>query len=279
MISLGEAKKGRGLDDVLKDIIPGTVEEFKNPVGGSQRYSHLFHFYERMLDYDLSNIKRCYLNEKIKTIDEHVGEIAEQIPDIFPPLEINALLQATLPYEGRLFYSLVTGMFITRLLQSSFDAGYNDFILDTTVLPEIHDIAKKLCGTPEKRLNLKVIGNVGSFGNSARYCSVLSNGNADFYGFGALDCRFELHGRVIAAAQDCTNSEFIFYDAMGKPVNINRGIHRTQDSTFKTTVRENIPILRETIPKNRGNKIYFINEQGEEEVVRNFDDGNYHKKY
>ena len=62
------------------------------------------------------------------------------------------------------------GLFISALIQNSYNAGYNHFQLNTQVLKERNYLAYDLKGIPENPLHLVVNGNVGdSFGQYSSY--------------------------------------------------------------------------------------------------------------
>ena len=264
------ARKGKGFDDVVKGLVLGTIDTSKDPVVIARPFEQLFEQYKQMLQYDLNNVQTYFQHlGGGKTLEQHVQEIAQEVSDVLNPAQINAVLQATLPYEDVLSYPFVTGILITRLLQNSYDAGNNDFALDTSTLPLLENLASRLCGTLERKVSLAVTGGVGnSFGLKARYCSFVSHGSAGMsYGYGALECRYEIYGGCISPAVDVSDSELIFHGEI-KNMKESHG-YKIQDSIFRTSYRENISELLMLVPCNRGNKIYFIDEAGKEELVRN----------
>src|SRR3989344_7879657 len=107
--------KRTSLGDLLKEHEVGKVE-VERKVEVKNRFGELCREYEEVLE------ARDYKG-KIKTID-----------DILAPSEINAFLQTTIGFEQHPEYDLRTGMFISQLIQKSYDAGNNDFVLNTQKL-------------------------------------------------------------------------------------------------------------------------------------------------
>jgi len=99
--------------------------------------------------------------------------------NILTPNQINKFLQNTMTYENHYAYSETTGLFISQLLQNSYDAGINNFTLNTTQLKDIHYLGREIKGTPEKPINITVIGNIGEvLGNRSQYSRFNIEGSA-----------------------------------------------------------------------------------------------------
>ena len=118
-------------------------DEKKKPKEGIPNLEGLLKKYEEVLELD-------YLE---------FAEAVNSIDQILEPEEINAFLQATIVFEDSKDYILNTGEFISKLIQNSYDKGYNNFILNTKSLIEIHSIGDKLEGAEKKPIEVTIEGN------------------------------------------------------------------------------------------------------------------------
>ncbi|MBI4453658.1 hypothetical protein HY636_03365 [Candidatus Woesearchaeota archaeon] len=170
--------------------------EDKINVIGENTFGELFREYER------------YMSEKGKTqknLDDMTG--------VLTPEDINEFLLTTKRFREYNEYSERTGEFITKLIQNSYDAGNNNFGLNTKKLKtSIGGLGRNLQGYPERILSLQIDGDVG-----------------DECGFRAAYC------------------------------------------TFKTSNSRTLNALLEQVPLIRGNKIYYINPNGSEEMISVFE--------
>ncbi|MFH1637759.1 MAG: hypothetical protein ABIB71_05025 [Candidatus Woesearchaeota archaeon] len=153
-----------------------------------------------------------------------------KIDSILEPDQINSFLQATVKYGDYRDYSWNTGDFITRLIQNSHEAGNNRFELNTKVLSkEIHGLGYKLKGREDNLLEIIVGGNTGYA------CCYEAENIGKFYIGGNAEC--------------------------------NCG-YKAKNSTFKTPIRETLQLLKTYVPKDKGNRIYFIEPNGKEKEIK-----------
>jgi len=125
-------------------------------------------------------------------------EELEKITAILTPIQINAVLQATIQHEKRQDYSFNTGLFVSHLIQNSYNHGNNGFTLNTKTLKELHDLGRGLEGTPDKPIELTIIGNTGDHcGSNSKYSSINILGNiGDNCGWAAENSRFNITGNT-----------------------------------------------------------------------------------
>ncbi|MFH1638130.1 MAG: hypothetical protein ABIB71_06915 [Candidatus Woesearchaeota archaeon] len=190
--------------------------------------------------------------EDFLTLDRwsKIYRTSAKITSVLKPEQINGFLQTTIRYEYHDNYSLSTGIFITRLIQNSHDEGNNMFMLNTKVLfRDIDGIGFELKGKWDKSLEIIVEGNVGndSFERAKNIGKLHIAGNAgDYCGRGAQNINELYIGGN--ARSEC-----------GKGVD---------DCTFKTPNMQTLQLLKETVSKGKGNKIYFIHPNKEEEEIK-----------
>ena len=255
-----DAKRGQGIDEVIAKLHPAPLEDIKKlTVLNPPDYAQLFQVYEQMLYFSAGGMG----SKGLELQAANAFGIAELISDVLSPLQIQGILQSTIAYENHQNYSTVTGIFVTRLIQNSFNAGYNDFVLHVPGEEEhrLKYFGGKLEGRSGQRVSLAVEGDVGiNFCWKTRYCNVVSHGNARIgYGEGAQESRFEHYGNSIFPAKNCAHCEFVFHGPI-KSFELASGM--TQNTLFKTSNREALGVLLLTIPHDKGNKIYFIDEYG-----------------
>ena len=128
MISLSEAKKGRGIDDVIAGMTPPLPEQFKSPFPTSQRYEKLFADYKFICkDYvRIRNKSRFVRDPNYRFLGK------KRLTDVLSPEEINWFLQSTIQYEHRedFHYELVgTGWVGVKLVPNSYRKSIKYFPL------------------------------------------------------------------------------------------------------------------------------------------------------
>ena len=117
---------------------------------------------------------------------------------IFGPSKIDLVLQRLLriPHEETCDVSL----YISALIQKSYDAGNNGFVLHTQDVP-LNNLCSRVKGSEgseEKRLNIRIYGDTGNYtGSSSRWCSVIHEGNAgNFYFHMAYSDKLFISGMI-----------------------------------------------------------------------------------
>lgn len=160
--------------------------------------------------------------------------------DVLNPAQIDLLLQHVLSSgEKRLVHFV--GSLANRLIQDSYDAGYNSFTL-TTGNFAIHSIGHGLEGSSSRKLEVTVNGNMGSFcGFSSSYASFLIKGDTQG-----------------SCAQLSEFSSYFFDGDIGWSC----GCH-SRKSMFITSNWETYKKLKKTVPKIQpgvlftGNKVKY----------------------
>lgn len=93
------------------------------------------------------------------------------IPEILPPEQINHFLQMTSAFETRPNYQKNTGLFLSHLIQNSYNAGHNNFHIDLNVFPPLDLLFAYVSGTKKRRLKATIKGTAGHI--VAEYCRYL----------------------------------------------------------------------------------------------------------
>lgn len=150
------------------------------------------------------------------------------ITNVLAPDQINKFLQITLAYKNQVGYHDLTGLFVTKLIQDSHNAGYNNFYLGTSAFKELHWIGAHL-----KRTQLTIKGDVGMHCGSRAKDSIFTiTGNVgDCCGVESLGSTFSVAGNVgDRCGTHASRSTFLVVGNVGD----NCG-HMTWNSTFSIT--------------------------------------------
>ncbi len=247
-------RKNTGLDGILSSYQPNIPEEPRKTVLENDWMSRLLEHYRQLLELEemtdshlfehyrqwlelgekrwnhlrmkprsplmwrarVEWFNEAYLNEDY--LDDHFTEP-------LTPFELNLFLQMTLLYEKAENYSRATGYLFNYLMERSYEAGFNDFILDTTNLHHPLHALGALKGVEDNPLQLTINGNVGTLvGCGARYAHIRVYGNAGSdFAYKAEHCRFWLSGNLEPTWNYSSNCLFLTdnklsYDTLCKHV-------------------------------------------------------------
>ncbi|HII15428.1 MAG TPA: hypothetical protein HA362_03875 [Nanoarchaeota archaeon] len=80
------------------------------------------------------------------------------------PEEIELFLHGSVEYEAHSNYQYVAGRFTTWLIQNSYNAGFNNFVLDTRILSRdsLAGLCTGLAGTVDAPIAVKITGSSGT---------------------------------------------------------------------------------------------------------------------
>ncbi|MBI4453218.1 hypothetical protein HY636_01090 [Candidatus Woesearchaeota archaeon] len=279
--SLGDGP-GNGLDDGLDDLIrrhtaQGPDERKDIQTAGERKFESILKKYEQALKMEATI--EC---------DFPMLYIYNEVDDVLTPKEIEEffkLIIAYEDYENYKNYQKCTTSIINLLIQISYNAGNNGFVLNTTNLTKpLDQLFGRIKGKHDNPINITVNGNVGvrcSF--DAKYLYVTINGDADmghavtasnssfvvngdvhdYYDLSNGCCSFIIN-RVIGGFVQHTDSSS--YTINGE-VEVRRFEVHSANCTFKTSNPNTLDVFLRHIPLFKGHKIYFINEDGNEKKV------------
>ena len=155
---------------------------------------------ERKVEYIIDDAVKSVLEKYAKlapspTFGEYQTQIFGLELLVLTPTQINIALQhiiQTTPKEDA--ESFVTGLFLTRLIQDSYQQGNETFLLNTQDT-QISNLAYRLEAT---NLKLTIKGNLGySCGSESKGCSYIFESDAkDNCGFNSRDCTYVIKGNV-----------------------------------------------------------------------------------
>jgi hypothetical protein len=226
-----EIKKGKHrIEDVLGLHTPQAVETVEAVVvDGNPEFDRIFAQLEEMY--------QCPI---------HDNEFYEQ--NVLTPTQITAFLQAvTLRYRHMAPYVIETGCFVNRLVQASYNAGHNGFVLMTTDPPQLAFLGDKLTGRgKDDMLRIRIECDAGMHCmTNMKYVSAHITGDVDDYFAGSSSVsNFFLEG---ACTPQCGNTQLCSY--------------RTNNKVARHWLEDRL--------KER-NRLVFIHEDGREELVRDY---------
>ncbi|MFH1638027.1 MAG: hypothetical protein ABIB71_06385 [Candidatus Woesearchaeota archaeon] len=207
------------------------------------------------------------------------------------PEKINAFLQATISYEEHKNHPLVTGAFISSLIQSSYNVGHNNFHLNANgIAKPLRFIGYRLEGKRKRPIQILIEGSAGeACGGKAnvliwndlklftynyrytedtsfdimvtRYCDFNSELFGDRCGNLARHSSFrgkEFGDNCGIEAKCCTFIGKVFGKGCGEDA---------YGCVFKTSSQESLERLMRYVEKSRSNKIYFTHPDGKEEKM------------
>ncbi len=180
-----EIRKRKGIDSLVSGYTPGKVEEKKETcVVGECDYLKLFKKYintQPLYPYLKLLLSMGSYTERVKYIDE-----------ILTPSEICSFVNLIEVHPHG-----CSGLFISRLIQNSYDAGYNDFSLNTQNL-KLEYLGAELCGSKNKKISLSIEGDAGyECGLNAKHIHLTLHGDAGTYlGHRAVRSIFTIHGLI-----------------------------------------------------------------------------------
>jgi len=137
--------------------------------------------------------------------------------DSLSPFQMDIVLQKIIQNRNLKSDGRAAGLMMAKLLQKSYNSGYNDFALATRN-SFISHIGTQLKGNVESLLNLTIYGNVGhSFGINSRDSDFTINGDANlWFGFGSENCSFTVDGKTgMWCGADSKNSIYLLYGSVG----------------------------------------------------------------
>ncbi|MBI4980397.1 hypothetical protein HZC30_02445 [Candidatus Woesearchaeota archaeon] len=148
-------KKGTGIDDLVRDYVPERVEEKPkaiSPVGDRltplyQKYRQVLELVEPKYDYYPPLSRKRYLDAELSFVTE-----------VLTPAEVDGFFQSVALFEDRESYPNIIISFLSKLIQNSYHAGYNNFSLHLDGLKPMRYLCCGLRGTPENPLSVSLFG-------------------------------------------------------------------------------------------------------------------------
>ncbi len=139
------------------------------------------------------------LLKKYQEVLAHDGRFLPSVDDLHDaptPEQIDQCLQSTAPFECHKNYEEHTGIFLSKLIQNSYEAGHNNFRLTTRTLTKNITYLDDFKGGYYRPIHITIDGNIGHMcGHDSSHARIELMGNAkDWCGDNAEDSTFIIHG-------------------------------------------------------------------------------------
>src|SRR3989344_3998270 len=263
-------KKGNNdLGDLVRDMnVPAPERERRVRIEGDAWLEETLQKYESSFDLK-------------KTYKEISYDVMSQSLPVLTSEQINQFIEATIEYEEHENYLDRTGLFATALIQTAYNAGFNDFVLEPKGTQPLNWIGVWLEGTQNNPIRLTNNAQTGkNCGALTKHSTITNNAQTGDY------CGHEAeHSTITNNAQ---TGDYCGYRAEHSTITNNAKTEdncglRAEHSTFKTNNPETLKeILRdisnlkinlylECTDTHSGNKIIFIHPDGTEEVIKDYE--------
>ncbi len=186
-------KKGTGLDRIVEKYMPQMLEEVRV----------LQHSHDCVLT-EVLPLYTAFLKQwsKDKNLYPFYGaerDAKERNLPVLTPEDIDRFLITTVPFEKRRWYDWITGIFVTQLLQNSYDAGYRQFVLSLHSVSNLSYIGQHLRRNKSDLLEVTLLGGNGThYGVNANGCTFILDSARPFSGLGAVNCTFKTRNPELA---------------------------------------------------------------------------------
>ena len=277
-----QAKKSEGLDAVIRNFTVGHLEEHRPlTVQGGSVLSALIQEYKQL-------ISRPLLINFFQSTEE-LYHHTEHIDVVLTPEEIRTLTPVILFTKGEndLGYR---GVFLNRLIQNSYNQGYNNFKVDLLTIATLH-IGSYLNAEKKRPLRLSVENGKGFFyahhahnlhldvnievfgyAHSVKNSQIMIEGNAAT-GLGNHSYRttFHVKGNVYnALAKDAQESTYIIDGDFEVGPNSQYSLNSARQCIFKARKMETAQTLLDNLIQGGDNLVYLLNPDGTEQLMRDF---------
>lgn len=284
MMITSKINRSRGLNDLLEGHVAQDVDKVREVE--VVREPLKFNNNEILLDY-VDSLNDC----------RTVLAFMREVKGVLTPEQINQFLQATTLFQDHVNYVDNTGVFVSKLIQNSCNAGYNDFVLNIPRMnKKLNHLGSNLSGYYSDNLRITVNGNLGDScfkyierctltingdvgddciesmvsseivlnGNGGRSCGTYERVGVDLTVNGNVGEFFGsgFQGSSLVLNGDCSDNwggscESSVLTFNGK---VGKRNHiKSRDCTFKTPILDNLKQFH----YNETSKVYLIEDDGE----------------
>ena len=183
--------------------------------------------------------------------------LRQNVEEVLLPCDLNLFLQQTRNYENNPHYQTNTGLFISQLIQNSYDAGNNEFVLDVHFLKPINFLAYNVSGTEERKVRAVVKGEVGNFCMKNAQHSIFTIGTAgNWCGEDATYSTFTIEKAGVRCGRRAQHSIFTIEETGDWC-----GEH-AHHSNFKTHNQQQYEQFKEYVSRSQDNTLYLLSSTG-----------------
>ena len=179
--------------------------------------------------------------------------LKNKIQEVLLPPNINLFLQQTREYEDHPNYQSFTGLFISQLIQNSYNAGNNNFELDVNTLKPVDNLAREVSGTKERMVRVVIKGEVGDLcGYQAQHVTFTIEKAGDWCGNSVRHSTFTIKEAGKYCGQYSQHSTFTIEEAG------NGCGFAAKNSTFKTHDSLQYERFKKSVSQDRSNELYLL---------------------
>jgi len=260
---MNTALKKKSLEESLSGHTSGTIEsERRVETVGEGKFGGVLDQYREFLD-------RNFITDGDLDVNAWV-RIRDQIKTVLSPAEINTFLQSTITNEDHSYYLLNTSIFLSGLIQTSYNDGNSLFDLNVQNLRPLSAMGAFLSGSQEQPLSVRVKGDVGThLGVSSNDVKFYLDGDTNYYcGDRANNSEFYVSGNVGVMTGFCSSN--CLFDLKSRVENIH--LVNEKGSTVLISDRESFEIIRKKYTAIHAealkyNNIYFVHPDGHKELL------------
>ena len=249
----------RELDKILGDFNPEAVEERKKMVSESSTIRDALQSFRQ-------NLKRF-------AGQEHYS-IFQDVSDVLTPVEIDTVLQLVQFEPINRTSAKQVVMYINKLIQNSYDAGFDQFTLNFQHFKDeghyFEKLLQKIKAKPVRRLTVELFGYCGNMlAGLCENITVAVHGDVLPYAFQcSKNCSFYIQGNVFDSlysfADESQGSTFY----LGGKIERRAKAQRINGCIFKTPYPNTLETLLLGVDGN--NRIILVHPDGHEEIKRDF---------
>ena len=260
-----QIKKGKGIEGLVEGFEGKPEEERQIELASSADMDRVVKQYGVFLgitkaDTSVESPSTAGRFDKIRT--------AQMCVEVLSPEQIASFMFMTHKFSAHLNYLTQTGQYASQLVQNSYDAGNNGFLLNAGENGDIGDLATWLKGEKERPIEVTIIGDYGAYwGHHSENCILHIRGNAGFScGKTSVNLIVEIDGNAGPSCGWFTKgSIFTINGDVGESCGFG-----SKKSTFKTPNRETLKTMFKEVPED--NRVVFIHPDGTEEIVREYNE-------
>ena len=166
-------------------------------------------------------LDECYQYNHSQLLEEFDGARDKLSKHSITANDIEGLVEKLEYYQGNTWFCK-SGLFISAMLQESYDAGHNNFSIDLSPIDKkIMNVGSMIEGKPNNAINIKIKGSdIGNqlCGFGSWYCSFAIKGDAG-HSLGTLSeyCSFDVDGSAwVRCGEQSKRSKYIISGSVGK---------------------------------------------------------------
>ncbi len=241
----------------FKPTTPPTIPQ------STSKFQHLLDIIDQLCHADIYDVDPYYHPGTIRGNARCVN-----IDDRLTVSEIQQFLAATITFENRPYYALVTGHVVTKLIQNAHNAGETHFELNLNGLKPLDYFGSRLTRLKNKKLNVIIHGELGSVAFDAAHCNAIVEMAGEKFAHGAIG-----NYSVMNYKQSWDCLEYTIFQT--DPYTLSHYNH-TEYYQFGSSIKDRFIVTRTSYPVNKKEKntteYHFCHKQTKDIIIKNDND-------